>query len=45
MFKGNSEKVMADAARIVQRLRNTDITQGTLMKEYRCAYSTIMIAV
>lgn len=41
MFKGNFDKVMADAVRIAERLRDTDVTLGALMKEYHCGWAVI----
>lgn len=37
--------VMADAAQIAGRLKNTPVTLTKLMKEYRCSWSIIMRAV
>jgi len=45
MYPGNREKVMADAKKIVERLRETNVTLTELMKEYHCSWSIIMRAV
>jgi len=44
-YKGNTKKVMADADTIVERLKTTDVTLTALMKEYPCAYPSIMRAI
>jgi hypothetical protein len=36
---------MADADRIVERLRTTQVTQAALMREYRCGHAALMAAV
>ena len=45
MFKGNIDNVMADAVRIAERLRETDVTLGALMKEYHCGWAIINQAI
>src|SRR3990167_2755110 len=45
MFRVNKPKVYADAAKIVRRLRTTSVTLGALIKEYRCAYKTMVGAI
>lgn len=44
-YKGNSVKVMADAAKIAERLRQTSVALRQLTTEYRCAYPTMMRAI
>ena len=44
-YRGNADVVMADAERIVERLETTDVALTTLMREYNCAYPTIMRAI
>ena len=44
-YRGNADIVMADAEAIVERLKTTNITLGALVKEYRCAYPSIMRAI
>jgi len=41
-YRGNVDKVMADAKKIAKRLRSTSTTLEQLMKQYHCAYSTLM---
>jgi ribosomal protein L32 len=43
-YRGNTSKVMAAAAEIARRYRQTDATLETLMTDYACAYVTIMRA-
>jgi len=45
MNKGNSEKVMAEAAEIVRRLAESKATVESLMKEYRCGYAILKRAI
>ena len=45
MNKGNVDRVMADAAEIARRLRETDVTLTSLMKEYHCGWLIIMKAI
>ncbi len=45
MFKGNRERVNADAALIVRRLRTGKVTLEALLEEYRCAYPTMKRAI
>ncbi len=45
MNKGNSEKVMAEAAEIVRRLAESKATVKSLGKEYHCEYATIKRAI
>ena len=42
MYCGNTKKVKADAKKIAERLRDTDITLQQLKAEYHCAYETII---
>jgi len=44
-YRGNADKVMEDAERIVGRLKNTDVTLGQLKTEYHCAYPTLYKAI
>lgn len=44
-YRGNADKVMDDAARIVERLRETDITLSQIKAEYRCAFTTLYKAI
>lgn len=44
-YRGNTDRVMADAAKIAERLKNTPATLTGLMKEYHCAWHIIMSAV
>lgn len=44
-YRGNANRVMADASKIAKRLRKTSVTLTSLIKEYRCAYETMMRAI
>ena len=44
-YRGNVDKVMADAKEIARRLRTTDVTLPQLMGEYQCAYPSLMRAI
>ncbi len=44
-YRGNVDKVMADAAKIAERLRRTPVTLTQLMAEYHCVYPTMMRAI
>jgi len=41
MYRGNVDKVLADGAKIIRRLRNNKTSLTQLMAEYHCAYPTI----
>ena len=45
MYRGNADRVMADAARIVERLRETDVTLIQIKAEYHCAFTTLYKAI
>lgn len=45
MFRGNKDKVYADAPGIVGRLRKTKVTLGALCDEYSCGYETMVGAI
>jgi len=44
-YRGNVDRIMADAAKIVQRLREGNTCIRTLKKEYRCGYPIVMRAI
>lgn len=44
-YPGNAERVVADAAEIVRRLRDTPITLAQLKAEYGCAFETLYKAI
>ena len=44
-YRGNADKVMKDAARIVERLRDTSATLAQIKLEYRCASPTLYKAI
>jgi len=44
-YRGNADKVMADAKKIARRLRETNATFTGLQKEYHCSYPAMMRAV
>ncbi|MGA1979494.1 MAG: HNH endonuclease [Sedimentisphaerales bacterium] len=45
MYRGNVDKVMADAGKIACKLRNTKCTLTKLTAEYHCGYDTMMKAI
>ena len=45
MNRGNSKKVMRNAAGICRQLRTTPVTVSSLMRQYHCGYATFMRAV
>lgn len=45
MYRGNVARVKADAAKIVRRLRHTDVTLTYLKREYHCRFETLQKAI
>jgi len=44
-YRGNADRVMADAARIAKRLREGGVTIRQLLKQYRCCHATMIRAI
>jgi len=44
-YRGNADRVMAEADLIVERLKNIDTTLGQIKVEYACAYTTLYKAI
>lgn len=45
MYRGNVDRVKTDAAKIVRRLRRTDVTLTYLKREYHCRFETLQKAI